>query len=138
MCRANPTLLSQLCTILPNTLRQRLRFKKLIIVHCSSSLCPSWCQIIFVAFHSHTTSSLFSSSCQTKISFLLFLLDPNFIRQTNSKDLSSFHKLVIAQLTKIFLNISRHQKPIVGFTRGLLLVPILSQINQIHNLTLFL
>lgn len=118
MCHANPTCFSQLCTILPITLRQRLWFKKLIITHCFSSLCPSWYQIILVAFHSHTTSSLFSSSCQMKISFLLFLLDPNFIKQTNSKDMSPFHKLVIAQITKIFPNISRNQKPIVGFTEA--------------------
>ena len=85
-------------------------------MHCSLSLCPSWYQVILVAFHSHTISSLFSSSCQMKISFLLFLLDPNFIKRTNSMDLSPFHKLVVAQKTKMFLNFSRYQKPIVAFT----------------------
>lgn len=64
----------------PHTHRQRLQFTKLSNMHCSSSLCPSWYQIILATFQTHTTSSLFSLICQMEISFLLFLWDSNFIK----------------------------------------------------------
>lgn len=53
-------------------------------------------------------------------------------------DLSPLHKLVVAQITKIFPQLFQIPKAHRCAHRGLLLVPILSQINQIHTLTLFL
>jgi hypothetical protein len=116
MCPVNPSQLSLLCTILPRTHWQSLQFIKLSTIQSSSSFCPSWYQIILVAFYSHTTSCLFSSSCQTKISFLLFIWDSNFIK-TNWLYWSTFiTQANVAQIIRILPRFSIYQKPIVVFT----------------------